>query len=713
MERLVPEIRNAARLLRKRYAAVEIPCSWVAMESSLRTLREEGRKTISFEDFATLCKVGNSLAPPSLVAGFLHRAGQVFWREGAFGNDLVLQQDWALEGIYALLERSDILPMIRECHGRFLLAQLQVKAWSKYGDDEQRLFLDMMTQCGACFRLNKETYVAAELLPSERAVEADIEAVWRDAKSDALVELHYEFLHDGVIKNVLCRIGEKAGVSGVYWQAGLCYYDREAHGAVLIRAVWAERQSVTRRGHIEVRVEGTQASELARHLVASIESIRIGSISQTVWQRGQEVAEESRQPTEQRMLPPFSAIAPQETGKPESVSGIVVPPVVFLSGQQNILLLATEWESRHGGLSTLNRELCLALARMGKTVCCAVPGAGESECVEDGIGRVHIVCSGNDTLLRKLPLPEGFTPDIIIGHGRITGDAAKAQQEDHFPRAKRVHFIHMAPGQIEWYKGKADAAIQASEREKQELELMRGAQLVAAVGPRLYRETSTIVSRLKVSERPKVWQFDPGFIQSETQSVPRSLHCLVVGRAEDEALKGIDIAACALQGIDTSQLPHPPELIIRGAPVSRGTQLRNDLRARFNGVPIRVREYSSDAEEIVGDYRSAALTLMPSRSEGFGLVALESLRYGTPVLVSSESGLAELLGELLKPHERQHYIVETSDDLEQAALTWRAAIYRQLSDIEAAINRANKLCKILAERLTWPKSCESLLKELR
>jgi internalin A len=713
MERLVPEIRNAARLLRKRYAAVEIPQSWVAMESLLRSLRDEGRKTLPFEEFATLCKERNSLAPPSFVAGFLHRAGQVFWREGAFGNDLVLQQDWALEGIYALLERSDTLPMIRECHGRFHLAQLQVKAWKNYREGEQRLFLDMMTQCGTCFRLNKETYVAAELLPSERAVEADIEAIWRGAEPDALVELHYDFLHDGVIKNVLCRIGEKAGINGVYWQAGVCYYDREAHGAVQIRAVWDEGQSTSRCGRIEVRVEGTQASRLARHLVASIESIRLGGILQTIWRRGEQDVEESRQLTEQKALSPFSAIAPLGTGNSESASGSATAPAAFSSGQQNILLLATEWESRHGGLSTLNRELCLALARAGKTVCCAVPGSDTPKCLEVGIGRVHIVFSGNDTLVRKLPLPEGFTPDIIIGHGRITGQAAKAQQEDYFPRAKRVHFIHMAPGQIEWYKGKSDAAIQAGEREKQELELARCAQLVAAVGPRLYREMSTVINRLKASERPKVCRFDPGFIQSETQSVPQSLHCLLVGRAEDEALKGIDIAACALGGIDKSQLPHPPELIIRGAPVGEGTSLRNGLTSRFDGVPIRVREYSADSEEIGGDYRSAAITLMPSRSEGFGLVALESLRYGTPVLISNESGLAELLGELLKSHERQHYIVETPDDLEQAALKWRAAIYSQISDIEAAINRANKLCKILAERLTWPRSCELLLKEIR
>jgi len=216
LERLIPEIRAAARMLRKRYAAVEIPQSWVSMAHEIRALRDEGKKTLAYDEFSTLCKEGNSLAPPSLIAGFLHRAGQVFWREGAFGNDLVLKQDWALSGMYALLERNDTLPLIRERHGRFHLAQLQVKVWKEYGEDEQKLFLDMMTQCGACFPLDKESYVATELLPSERTMEADIEAVWRNAEADALVELHYDFLHDGVMKTTLSRIGQKAGVNGVY-----------------------------------------------------------------------------------------------------------------------------------------------------------------------------------------------------------------------------------------------------------------------------------------------------------------------------------------------------------------------------------------------------------------------------------------------------------------------------------------------------------------
>ena len=712
MERLVPEVRAAARLLRKRYAAVQVPQSWVDIEEVLRTRRGLGEKTLSFDEFATLCKSRHSLAHPTLIAGFLHRAGQVFWREGAFGNDLVLDQAWALQGIYALLERNDIVPLIRGNHGVFQLEQLQYRVWSEYEEREQRLFLDMMQQCGACFPLGNDRYVAVELLPSERFMENQIESVWRKADPDAQVELHYDFLHDGVIKNTLSHIGREAKEDGVYWRTGLCYYDREAPGAVLIRAVWDEGQRTTQRGHIEVWVEGPQASATARHLVESIQSIRIGKPTEIVWRRGQQKNEAPSEDAEQRRAEPFSRIAPE--AKPGSVNKgepLVIAPT---TGQQNILLFATEWESRHGGLSTFNRELCLALGSMGKNVCCVVPAATAEEIAAAKTGHVQLICAPDGNTQRKLTLPDNFKPEIIIGHGRITGEAAKAQQEDHYPNAKRIHFVHMAPGQIEWHKPKEDAAQQAAAREQQELNLAKDADIVAAVGPLLLRECSTLIERLPAKERPPVCQFIPGFKPVDDERFrPSSLHCLLVGRAEDEKLKGIDIAARALQTIDHKWLPQQPELIIRGAPPSTATILSDNLTDRFTGLPRpRVRSYSSDVEVIAGDYRSAALTLMPSRCEGFGLVALESLRYGTPVLISNKSGLAELLCTFLKPHEQADYIVETPDNLEKAADNWREAILYQLRDTEAAIRRADKLRKILAEHFSWSGACKQLLAEL-
>lgn len=47
-------------------------------------------------------------------------------------------------------------------------------------------------------------------------------------------------------------------------------------------------------------------------------------------------------------------------------------------------------------------------------------------------------------------------------------------------------------------------------------------------------------------------------------------------------------------------------------------------------------------------YQSADLVVMPSVSEPFGLVPLEALQHGTPVLISKQSGVAEVLMHALK-----------------------------------------------------------------
>jgi glycosyltransferase involved in cell wall biosynthesis len=52
-------------------------------------------------------------------------------------------------------------------------------------------------------------------------------------------------------------------------------------------------------------------------------------------------------------------------------------------------------------------------------------------------------------------------------------------------------------------------------------------------------------------------------------------------------------------------------------------------------------------EDIDRLYRMATVVVMPSVSEPFGLVALESLRAGTPVIVSKTSGVAEAVANLV------------------------------------------------------------------
>jgi glycosyltransferase involved in cell wall biosynthesis len=407
------------------------------------------------------------------------------------------------------------------------------------------------------------------------------------------------------------------------------------------------------------------------------------------------------------------------TNKIHDAIEIPKSPKVTQQTPDNFLSIATEWFSRHGGISTFNRELCISLARIGQRVVCLVPTSSQEEknaAGECGVTLIDALATTlTDTttaLLRRPQLPEGFIPSVVIGHGRITGPFAEVQVADNFKEAQRVHFVHMIPSEIEWYKGKEEAAKTAEEREHLELKLCRNASLVAAVGPRIFRETATLVHCL--DPRPHVHCFIPGIHKDlSPNSVPPGIQCLILGRAEDLELKGLDIAAKAL-----AKLPHPeprpfessPALIVRGAPEGTGNKLRAKLiDIAQKQIDIRVREYTSDVQRITDDLRRASVVLMPSRAEGFGLVAAEALAMGTPILVSNRSGFGELLENQLEPSRAVQYVVRTTGDLHTDAIEWSRALEAILRDREAAFRRTRELHGNLSRQLSWDVATTALL----
>jgi len=399
-------------------------------------------------------------------------------------------------------------------------------------------------------------------------------------------------------------------------------------------------------------------------------------------------------------------------------------------GRLRVLAIGTEWLSGQGGLSTFNRQLCCALAGVGMDVVCVVISATAAEIEEAGKSGVRLVSApptpGVDPRewLARPPaeLGEGYEPDFIIGHGRITGPAALRLEEDHFPTAKRLHFVHMAPDEIEWHKldREIPAGLLAEDRTNQELELGRKAYRVVAVGPRLQKRYAR---DLEPSGAPVPIHFDPGFdaVEGPERGPPRGepWKVLLLGRAEDYRLKGIDLAARALGRAANARANAWPEIefVVRGAQPKDVDLLRAQIVdwADSPRLQVVVRAYTADEDRLDHDLRTSSLVLMPSRREGFGLVGLEAIVAGTPVLVSSRSGLAQLLKETLDLQQAARVITETTGDEarpEPDLQEWERAIDGILRDREAAFRRAVELRDILGARHTWRTSVESLFSEL-
>lgn len=384
-----------------------------------------------------------------------------------------------------------------------------------------------------------------------------------------------------------------------------------------------------------------------------------------------------------------------------------------------ILVVGTEWDSRHGGLSTLNRNLCIGLASAGHDVICLVPESSDHEKEEAAEADVRLISpraepglEGIDRLLLNAPLPEGFTPNFIVGHDRKTGPYANilAQQSEG---AKFILFVHTRPENIEWYKdkfGADDSASSAEERRLLQSKLASSAALVVGVGPTLTLKARSDVYLMDPA--PIVHRLDPGFSPvPRPKQLPPEFICLLLGRADDFKLKGLDIAAKALGEVARrGRLLTQPRLIVRGAPLGTGQDLREQLVQISGGkLDVEVRNYSEQMELLVRDVQTASLVLMPSRSEGFGLVALEAIAAKTPVLVSDRSGIATLLKELL-PEDSSRVVVETQDDLEASAREWERSIEAVLIDREAAFARADALQDKLGSVLDWKTAIRELEK---
>ncbi|MDO9337553.1 MAG: glycosyltransferase [Caulobacter sp.] len=392
---------------------------------------------------------------------------------------------------------------------------------------------------------------------------------------------------------------------------------------------------------------------------------------------------------------------------------------------QAVLAVATEWNSAHGGLSTFNRNLCIAFAKAGSRVVCLVPRASLDEVDAAYAQGVELAIAtpipgGDNSLLlaARSSLPLDFSPTVIVGHGRKTGPAAVAQAA-HFPESRRLHFIHVSADELEWLKPhkKVDPIDEAGDRTQEEFDLGRTAAFAVAVGPRLYERFRT---EFYPDRKARVLRFDPGFDQfgDEEWGPPpgRPLRILVQGRLDDQEIKGLDLAAQAVgrvaqrRPVGSSAIA----LVARGA-AAGDTGLREKI-VGWSGKPdldVTVRRFTVDTERLEADLRRASLVLMPSRSEGFGLVGLEAIVAGVPVLISEASGLGEMLHETLGRERAQRFVVPVTRDGEADVDAWARAIEMILYEIDAAFRRAALLREQLARIKTWQTAVDQLLAELK
>ena len=381
----------------------------------------------------------------------------------------------------------------------------------------------------------------------------------------------------------------------------------------------------------------------------------------------------------------------------------------------NVTILADEWNSLKGGLSTFNRELAIHLASRSDTQLTVFVPHGACEEKEKAAAAEKFVsiieaeelvaCS---SLVELFFPPEDLEIDVVIGHGVKLGQQAQKIRKSH--KCMWVQVVHTAPAELGMYKGYSNAVTQSGVKNQREVSLCKIADLVMTVGPKLKGFYSTRLHSFKKEQ--DVVEFTPG-IMSDLNSVKLSpnendeFQVLMFGRGDDEdfELKGYDIAARAFKSRDLkNDLYH---LTFVGAAPGKLDEFANKiLRHKISKNQLSVEEYIKDRDGLKELLLRMDLVIMPSRTEGFGLTALEALSAGLPVLAGHNSGFSNALqkvgfGELC---------VINSDKPED----WSKAIKKvRKKERNKRLDEMQQLRKSYGQKYNWAEQCEILVKEMR
>ena len=182
------------------------------------------------------------------------------------------------------------------------------------------------------------------------------------------------------------------------------------------------------------------------------------------------------------------------------------------------------------------------------------------------------------------------------------------------------------------------------------------------------------------------------------------LKVLTFGRGdpEDFSLKGYDIAAKAIAKLND----HSYRLIFVGALDRKQEEVaENLLKSGISKRQLTVRKFLQSKERLKELFCEVDLVIMPSRTEGFGLTALEALSAGLPILVSGNSGFGDALRTL---PSGKSFVVDSEEPKD-----WAKAIARVRQKGRAKrLRNVQRLKTSYEKKFSWEKQCQALLEKM-
>jgi D-inositol-3-phosphate glycosyltransferase len=342
-----------------------------------------------------------------------------------------------------------------------------------------------------------------------------------------------------------------------------------------------------------------------------------------------------------------------------------------------------------GGMNVYVRELAAALAQSGVRTTVYVrrdaDGLPDEVRVEPGFRVVHLDAGAVDLSKEELPdVVDEFTSElqrrlvaepVDVLHANYWLSGVVGHRVKHRLDLPLVSTFHtLARVKAETGDPEPDRRVEA------EAEVIGCSDVILANS---VEERAQLV-RLYGADRDRIEIVPPGVEHAffapgdragarRAVGLPESVPLLLfVGRIQP--LKGLDVAVGALAELDDDRA----RLVVVGGPSGEGGEAelaRVRALADALGVADRIIWVAPQPHHLLSTwYRAADVVVVPSRSESFGLVALEASACGTPVVAAAVGGLRTLVD-----HGRTGLLV---DDRDPAAFA--AAVTAVLADPASA-----------------------------
>ncbi len=322
-----------------------------------------------------------------------------------------------------------------------------------------------------------------------------------------------------------------------------------------------------------------------------------------------------------------------------------------------------------GGMNVYVRSVARRLAEMGVAVDIFTRWSGKGELVREvdpGVRVIHLI-AGPDRPVPKEELDEHVCEflysllrfesneaaslgiaspiyDAVHSHywlsgrvGRLAAERWRIPLLQSFHTLGRVKNINLSPGD----EPEPAARITAEERIVEQADCILAPTIEEARDlVRLYGAEPDRVRVVTPGVDTEV--FTPGDRSAAKQALGLGGRDVVLFAGRFQLLKSPDLAVRAVARLCEVAPGLDPVLLMLGGPSGRAGLRAEDLEKLAADLGIADRVLLRDPvphDDLPGFYRAADAVLVPSRTESFGLVALEASACGTPVVATDVGGL--------------------------------------------------------------------------